>query len=339
MSGILKSAAGLRRQSPLHRLFARRPTTTVQGFWYGNPLAPLHWACLNSFVERGLGFDLYAYQELAVPAGVCLRDANEIVPKEEMFFFANPQTGQPDVAPFVDYFRLLVLHRRGGWWCDVDTVCLTGTLPSGDRVWARQSPEYRPESVSNGQLRFNSKDPLLEILIEETRKRKANFARRESLGPELFTSVLNELGLPLDMGATADMFYPIRFIENFKLWLPEFNEEVRARVEDAVFVPVFQSFPARLGFANDKLPPKGSYLRKFQRKYAPQFDWPDYGTDEFRTAVRNWFLANPKFIPMLKSVSEPNIESWLKTGSIRNKQKAAPRSRRARGSHRRRPNS
>lgn len=87
---LVKSLSAL-LPSPL-RLIRREPATTVQGFWYGDPLAPLHWACLNSFLEKGLGFDLYAYQELAVPKGVRLRDAAEIIPKEEMFFFANPHT-------------------------------------------------------------------------------------------------------------------------------------------------------------------------------------------------------------------------------------------------------
>ena len=319
MIDLWKGASAL-LQSPV-RLFRRPPAKTVQGFWYGNPLAPLHWACLNSFLDKGVGVDLYTYQDLAVPRGVRLRDAGEILPKEEMFFFANPHTGQPDVAPFVDYFRLLVLHQRGGWWCDVDTICLSADLPSGDRAWARQSPEYRPESVSNGQLHFEKNDSLLAILIEEARKRKDDFRRRETLGPELFTSVLGNLGLPLDMGGTADTFYPIRFIENFKLWLPEFNDEVRSRVEGAVFLPVYQSFPARLGYSNDKLPPKGSYLRKLLRKYAPEFQGPSYGAAEFRKAIRGWFHANPKFIPALRSVSRPEIERWLKTGAVRRRRK------------------
>jgi hypothetical protein len=322
--------------SPL-RLVRRRPATAVQGFWYGDPLAPLHWACLNSFIEKGLGFDLYTYQELTVPKGVRLRDAAEIIPREGMFFFPNPHTRQPDVAPFSDYFRLFVLQMRGGWWCDVDTICLTSDLPAGDRVWARQSPEYRPESVSNGQLHFAKGDSLLEVLIEEATNRKGAFPRRESLGPELFTTVLNRLALPLDMGATADTFYPVRFIEAFKLWLPEFRDEVQERTEGAVFLPVYQSFPTRFGFANDRLPPKGSFLRKFLRKHAPQFDGPCYGADEFRAAVRLWFNANPKFLPQLRSVCEPDIETWLKSGKVRHRNKTAGpvTDRRGRGRRRR----
>lgn len=328
VTGSSKGAPALLRL--LGRLFGGRPATTIQGFWHGTPLTPLHWACLNSFLDKGHRFDLYTYQDLAVPRGVRLRDAGEILPQEEMFFFANPHTGEPDVAPFVDYFRLFLLYQRGGWWCDVDTVCLSADLPQGDRAWAQQAPEYRPGSVSNGELYLTRNDSLLKLLIEEANRRKDDFPRRESLGPELFTSVLNELGLPLDVGGTADTFYPLRFIENFKLWLPEFNEEVQARTEGAVFLPIYQSFPARLGFANDKLPPKGSYLRKFMWRHASEFSGPSHSTDDFRTAIRQWFHANPKFIPALKSVSQPNIERWLNTGLTGSRRKAAVAARRRR---------
>jgi hypothetical protein len=300
---ITKALPGKLRNEP--------PRTIVQGFWYGDPIPPLNWACLNSFLDNGLGFDLYAYQELAVPNGVRLRDAAEIVPKEEMFFFANPHTRRPDVAPFVDYFRLLVLHRHGGWWCDVDTICRTGALPLGERAWSRQSPEYRPESVSNGQLHFEKGDSLLEVLIEEARQLRSNYPRRESLGPELLSSVLKRMALPLDMGATADTFYPIRFIEAFKLWLPEFRDEVKLRTRDAVFVPVFQSFPTRFGLANDKLPPKRSYLGRLMKKHAPDITGPAHNAAAFRSAVRQWFKANPIFIGQLRAVSPPGIEGWL----------------------------
>jgi hypothetical protein len=164
------------------------------------------------------------------------------------------------------------------------------------------------------------------VLIKEADKRKDGFSRRESLGPELFTSVLNNLGLPLDMGGTPDTFYPIRFIENFKLWLPEFKDEVRSRTKAATFLPIYQSFPSRLGFSNDRLPPKGSYLRKALGKYAPAFNHhPAYSADDFRTAVRRWFHANPAFIPPLRSVSGPSIERWLETGVVGRRRKTRPR--------------
>ena len=46
----------------------------------GGPLSPYELLCLNSFVKCGHAFDLYAFDtNLAVPAGVQLRDARELL--------------------------------------------------------------------------------------------------------------------------------------------------------------------------------------------------------------------------------------------------------------------
>ena len=306
------------------------PRDAVQGFWHGGPLAPLHHACLSSFIAHGHGFELYSYDAIDVPQGVTVRDAAEIVPRDGLFLFANRHTGQPDVAPFADYFRLRLLSLRGGWWCDVDTVCLAPRLPASDRAWARQAPEYRPESVGNGQFRLPRADPLLADLIAEAERMSGTIARRESLGPELLSRVLAEKGLPLDMAGTSDTFYPVRFIESFKLWLPEFRHEVADKADGALFLPIFQSFPARMGFANDRLPPKGSYLRQVVRQYAPDARGPQHRAADIRSAFRAWFLQNPGFVAQLRAVSLSDVDAWL-AGSDQIRKRRDRRARRKQG--------
>ncbi len=299
--------------SKLRRRFhSQSKGAEVKGFWHGEPLSAVHWACLRSFLNEGHSFDLYTYQIMDVPDGVRLKNAAEVIPLSQIFFHNNIRTGMPDVAPFTDYFRLKVLYDYGGWWCDVDTVCLSEIFPKFPRVWARQAPEYRPDSVSNGQLFFNKKDWVAERLLRACEDSLAHIERRESLGPELISRILNELDLPLDMGATAATFYPLRYIENFKLWLPEFREEVKEKMEDAVFLPVYQSFPIHLGFNNKKLPPKGSFLHDFIRELAPEFPTFSHNTDEFRGAVQNWLRENQNWaISRLTSVSKDNILDWI----------------------------
>jgi hypothetical protein len=252
------------------------------------------------------------YEDLEVPIGVRLRDANEVMPKENLFFLENSHSSKKDVAPFSDYFRLKFLHDFGGWWCDVDTICLSAKFPTGERIWARQAPDYRPDSISNGQLYFTKGDWVVRKLLAACEEAMANAERRESLGPELISRVIAELELPLDMGASAEEFYPVRYIENFKLWLPEFYDEVKEKVESAVFLPIYQSFPARLGFSYKKLPPGGSFLNEFIRNEAPEFSEVTHDADEFRHAVRTWFKHNSAWsISRLSAVSKSDILDWL----------------------------
>jgi hypothetical protein len=263
----------------------------IQGFWSGPPLSALNRACLSSFVDSGHEFVLFSYDAIDVPAGVTVRDASEIVPRAELFHYRNDITRTQDIAPFADYFRWTLLAGEGGWYCDVDTVCLSSELPLGPRVWARQCPELDPNSVSNGQLHFAPGDPVAQRLLARCRAELGSIERRESLGPMLISSVLAELGLPRDMGATADTFYPIRWIEIFKLWLPEYRNEVYERVEGATFLPVYQSFPKYLGLDAGRGPPDGSYLADIVATFAPEQGGEAYRADEVRDATRRWFEA------------------------------------------------
>jgi hypothetical protein len=289
---------------------------TIQGFWSGPPLPPVSWACLRSFLAAGHRFTLYSYDPLPVPQGIVVKDACEILPRSSIFYFQNRLTQRSDIAPFADYFRLKLLAEQGGWYCDVDTVCLSSKLPIGARIWARQAPEHDASSVSNGQLYFEPGDPLVIELLRRCESKlslwsKLLFSRiknRNSLGPDLISSVLAEWGLPLDMCATTQTFYPIRWVEIFKLWLPEFIEEVEERLIGAVFLPLYQSFPLHLGLDPYKLPPKGSYLATLLDKFSPELGGARHTAAEVRVATRKWFKSQgPSEERWLNSIRDPNV--------------------------------
>ena len=84
------------------RLSGRPERANIQGFWSGPPLSPVHQACLRSFLTCGHEFTLYFYETLTVPDGVRLADASEIVLERDVFYFQNPDTQRPDIAPFSD---------------------------------------------------------------------------------------------------------------------------------------------------------------------------------------------------------------------------------------------
>jgi len=103
--------------------------TTFNAFWFGKPFNAFHWACIRSFTTRDHDYRLYVYDAMEVPDGVTLMDAKEILPRKELFAIKNPVTGSPDVGPFSDLFRYKLLLDRGGWYVDVDTICLADAYP------------------------------------------------------------------------------------------------------------------------------------------------------------------------------------------------------------------
>ncbi|MGE9314222.1 glycosyltransferase [Niabella sp. CJ426] len=96
-------------------------TAAIQSLWIGTTLSIIEQLCIRSFLANGHEFHLYSYETNLknCPDGVILKDANEIVPHERVY---------KDIAQtytsFANWFRYKLLFMKGGWWVDMDVVCL-----------------------------------------------------------------------------------------------------------------------------------------------------------------------------------------------------------------------
>ena len=98
---------------------------TVHGLWIGERLSLMEQLTLRSFVACGHRFVLWLYGRLEedVPPGVEVRDACTIIPRQRVFSYkAGIRPGS--YAGFSDLFRYKLLYDCGGWWSDLDVVCL-----------------------------------------------------------------------------------------------------------------------------------------------------------------------------------------------------------------------
>ena len=94
----------------------------VQGLWVGGRLSTLERLCLRSFCAHGHEFHLYHYDALEnVPQvdGLRLISAEEILPRKAVYLHRSGRHSW-----FADHFRWELLRQRGGWWVDMDMVCL-----------------------------------------------------------------------------------------------------------------------------------------------------------------------------------------------------------------------
>jgi len=104
--------------------------STINSLWIGAELSVLELLTLRSFVYHGHKFQMWVYEPLktVIPAGVLLRDANEILPASQIFQrsadIPGLTSGSGSLAPFSDLFRFKLLHEVGGWWVDMDITCL-----------------------------------------------------------------------------------------------------------------------------------------------------------------------------------------------------------------------
>src|SRR4051794_37495980 len=92
----------------------------VQGLWVGGELSAMEQICIQSFLKNGHGFHLYTYGDVrGVPDGTVRLDGSTILPASKVFQYRNGS-----FAGFSNFFRYRLLLEKGGWWVDLDTVCL-----------------------------------------------------------------------------------------------------------------------------------------------------------------------------------------------------------------------
>lgn len=275
-----------------------RALVAFQAFWHGPPLGATRSACLNSFLQKGHELNLYLYKDFDdIPPGVVIQDANSIIPEEHIVYFAGADGRTFDLGPFSDLFRFKLLKERGGWWTDVDVICLSSEIPAVENAWTLEAPTVKPGYIGTSQLCIAQGSHLANTLYSRCEERsKLEIKDRTSLGPDLLTQVIRELNLPEVMNAEPATFYPLWWIEMFKLWLPEFFDDVVEATTGSYFLPIFQSFPTWIGLDMQAGPPPDSYLGRFLKQNSLRLsNLVHYKSEIVREHVRSYFLANSEW--------------------------------------------
>jgi hypothetical protein len=282
--------------------------TTFNAFWFGKPFNAFHWACIRSFTTCDHDYRLYVYDAMEVPDGVTLMDAKEILPRKELFAIKNPVTGSPDVGPFSDLFRYKLLLDRGGWYVDVDTICLADAYPDQIRAWAHENEKVEGKIIVNAaQICFPKGDPLARELYQRCLAIGRQSELREDWGPNLLTRVIAELRLSPALFGTNASFYPIDWIGAVSLALPAHRGDVERKLPGALFASAYQSFFQYCGIDLARLPPAGSYLRwLYDTLAANRTTTGEYETAEVLNCVRAYLDRNPYWAPeqLIRSLGE-----------------------------------
>ena len=177
----------------------------IQSFWSG-PITDMERLCVKSYLDNGHEFHLYTYETLTgLPAGATIKDANEVIPREQMDNFANPQQ-------FSDHFRYTLLYNLGGWWMDMDTVCLRPfTSFKEDYVFA-----LAPTSgtyLYNGFLKVPAHSEVMLYCMQRTHSEsKSTLATKnfQDLGPTLVSQAVRDLRLQQYI-LPGDTFDPVHW--------------------------------------------------------------------------------------------------------------------------------
>ncbi len=202
---------------------------TIQSLWIGGSLSKLEQLCVQSFLDHGHEFHLYTYDKVAgIPNGATVKDGNEIIPSKLIFRYSNGS-----YAGFSNWFRYEMLAKLGGFWVDMDMVCikpldftdsliignegprfigtaLIGCQPNNELILAlrhacRNYPAFSPWDSATIKLRK---------LKQRIKFRKHHHAEHGTVGaPRSLTEAMRYMKIEQNAKPTT-YFYPI-WIEDF----------------------------------------------------------------------------------------------------------------------------
>jgi hypothetical protein len=182
---------------------------------------------ISSFLRHGHEFHLYVYGPIdGVPRGTVVRDGNEILPSSRIFMYSE----QPTYAGFSNYFRYKLLLEQGGWWVDLDTVCLKPFDFPDTYVFSSEVDEGSAH-VNCGMLKAPPGSPVMKYLWEECNRTDPKELSWGQCGPLLMHRAVAIFSLESYI-QPPDVFCPIpysewqRAIEPRGPWI--FKSETRA---------------------------------------------------------------------------------------------------------------
>jgi hypothetical protein len=171
--------------------------TALQTLWVGSQLKPLHTEALKSFVKYHHQVELYCYEFVeAVPEGVVIKDAADILPKENIFQYKKGP-GKGSFSAFSNVFRYALLFKKGGIWIDTDVFCLAEwNFDSVPYVFASETLTTETDRITAScVIKTPPQSPVMKYCWEESLKISPDHLEWGQIGPKLLNQAVQRFGL------------------------------------------------------------------------------------------------------------------------------------------------
>jgi len=171
-----------------------RKVPVIQGLWIGKRLSTMERLCVASFLRHGHDFHLYTYDVVEnVPPEAKIMDAARIVPPEKIFRYKK----HPSYAGFSNLFRYKLLYEKGGYWVDMDNICLRPFPDEPEYVFSsqRSGDPARPVQVNVGVLKAPAGSEIMRYCHEKTAAKDPRFLQWGETGPKLMAKAVEAFGM------------------------------------------------------------------------------------------------------------------------------------------------
>jgi Glycosyltransferase sugar-binding region containing DXD motif len=181
----------------------------IQGLWIGAELSVMEKLSIASFLANGHQFHLFVYSDVKnTPAGTVIRDGKEILPASAIFRYRD----NGSYAGFSNFFRYELLWKLGGWWVDLDTICLRPFRFAVDYVFGSEPLPHGGSHPISGVLKAPPQSPLMQYLTEVCRGKNRETLMWGETGPRLVAEAITRLSLGAYV-QTRDAFCPLGYYE------------------------------------------------------------------------------------------------------------------------------
>src|SRR5262249_7586060 len=148
----------------------------------GDRLSIMEQLSIRSFMAHGHEYHLYTYGEVKnVPTRTVIRDASEILPKDNIFLYPAYKT----YAGFANMFRYQLLYLRGGWWVDTDAVCVKPFDFESEYVFSSEISHAGFEQANCGMIKAPARSELFGKAAEICRSTDTRTLEWGQTGPQL----------------------------------------------------------------------------------------------------------------------------------------------------------
>ena len=170
--------------------------TIIQSLWIGNKLSPLERLSISSHLKQGHEFHLYTFGPIQnVPKGTIVKSGEEILPANQIEHYAQDGGHKHcNWTAFSNCFRYKLLFERGGWWSDMDVICLRPFTFTNEYVIASEIIGQHT-SVATCCIKTPQRSELMLHCYNECRKHIGKSVAWGTLGPVLLRAATQLLSL------------------------------------------------------------------------------------------------------------------------------------------------
>lgn len=143
----------------------------INGVWGSPRLTNIEKLSIRSFQDNGHEYHLWVTGSVeGVPEGTTVHNVGEVVPPDSPNWFSTP-------IHFCDYFRYNLINKIGGWYVDVDVVCLKPFDHAQDYVIIAEDANGGPTAtidfryLSSCTFKAPPQCRLLKTIVEEIERR------------------------------------------------------------------------------------------------------------------------------------------------------------------------